>query len=99
MHCNIWLEQGAINLDRETCRFADRNFGGLKMKLVALTSAALLAATTAFAGNVTYQPDTNVPVVVEEPAGNTGSSGGSAGWIVPLVAIGLIALAVSQSED
>lgn len=69
------------------------------MKLVALTSAALLAATAAFAGNVTYTPDTTVPVVVEETGGNTGSSGGSAGWIVPLVAIGLIALAVSQSSD
>lgn len=67
------------------------------MKLVALTSAALLAATTAFAGNLNYQAPAEVPVVVETPAETGGSLGGSAGWIVPLVAIGLIALAVGAS--
>ncbi len=70
------------------------------MKLVALTSAALLAATTAFAGNLNYQAQPEVPVVVETPAPATGGSlGGSAGWIIPLVAIGLIALAVSSSHE
>ncbi len=68
------------------------------MKLIALTSAAMLAASTAFAGNVDYNPDTTPPIVVDPPA-EQGSSSGSAGWIVPLIAIGLIALAVSQSDD
>ncbi len=72
------------------------------MKLVALTSAALLAATTAFAGNLNYQATPEVPVVVEttQPAATGGGSlGGAAGWVIPLVAIGLIALAVSSSHE
>lgn len=67
------------------------------MKLVALTSAALLAATTAFAGNMNYEAAAEVPVVEEVSAGTTGSLGGSAGWVVPLVAIVLIGAAVAAS--
>ncbi len=69
------------------------------MKLVALTSAALLAATTAFAGNVVYEaPVANV--VEEVTTAPTGSLGGSGGWLVPAIAVVLIAAAVvAASED
>ncbi len=78
------------------------------MKLVALTSAALLAATSAFAGNVNYQATPDVPVVIETPTapvagGNTGgSSGGSASWVLPvvgLVAVGAVLLACNDDDD
>lgn len=63
------------------------------MKLVAMTSAALLAATTAFAGNLTYEAPAEEAVAVEE------ASTGSGSWIIPLVAIAAIALAVSANQD
>lgn len=63
------------------------------MKLVAMTSAALLAATTAFAGNLTYEAPAEEAVAVEE------ASTGSGSWIIPLVAIAAIALAVSANEE
>lgn len=68
------------------------------MKLVALTSAALLAATTAFAGNVNFEAPVEVPVVEETPT--TGGSGSGA-WLIPAVAIVAIAAAViaSQNDD
>ena len=68
------------------------------MKLVALTSAALLAATTAFAGNPGYVAPADDVVEALAPA-TGGSLGGSAGWLVPVVAIVLIAAAVSAASD
>jgi len=60
------------------------------MKLISLTLAASLAATSAFAGAVAYVAPV-APVMMDEP---TGSMGGSGAWIIPLLAIGLICLAV-----
>ncbi len=65
------------------------------MKLIALSVAAMLAANTAFAGSVVMEAPVEPEVMVEEPAG---SMGGSGAWLIPLLAIGLIALAVSQND-
>ena len=63
------------------------------MKLVALTAAITAAASTAFAGAVTYVAPAVPEVVMEE----AGSMGGSGAWLIPLLAIALIALAVSNN--
>ena len=65
------------------------------MKLATLTLAASLAATSAFAGAVAYVAPA-APVMMEEP---TGSMGGSGAWIIPLLAIGLICLAICGGSD
>lgn len=66
----------------------------MKFLLATVTAAAL--ATSATAGTVTFdapvEPDV---IVVEDP----GSMGGSGVWLIPLLAIGLIALAVSSNND
>jgi hypothetical protein len=67
-----------------------------EMKLIAFSVAALLAANTAFAGNLIMEAPAEPVVIAEEPAG---SMGGSGAWLIPLLAIGLVALAVSQEED
>jgi hypothetical protein len=66
------------------------------MKIVALTAAAALAANAAFAGNLIMEAPEEPVVVEEKPAG---SMGGSGAWLIPLLAIGLIALAVSQDDE
>lgn len=67
------------------------------MKLVALTSAALLAATTAFAGNMNFEAPAEDAVIVETtPPAATGSAG-STGWLLPVGAVVLLALALSES--
>ena len=69
------------------------------MKLVALTSAALLAATSAFAGNLNYEAPADAVVdTVATEAAPSGSLGGSAAWLVPAVAVLLIVGAVSHSN-
>lgn len=80
------------------------------MKLITLTSAALLAASTAFAGSVsTYvpvEPMAPAPVAVaptqylapaQPVVANPGSGSGSI--LVPLVVIGLIAYAINRARD
>ncbi len=60
------------------------------MKKIIAVSAALLSATSAFAGTVAYvAPEV---VAIEEPA----RMGGSGGWIIPLVIIAVLALALSE---
>ncbi len=61
------------------------------MKLFALTAAAVAAASSALAGAVAYTAPA-APVVVAEPA----AMGGSGMWLIPLLAIALIALAMSR---
>ncbi len=63
-----------------------------KMKKFALAAAFAGVASTAFAGN-TAAPiiETPVPVIVEETAG----SSSSAGLIIPLILIALVAAAVA----
>lgn len=66
------------------------------MKKIALaTLLTMFAGSAAFAGNA-------APVVADEPMmvmeEDAGSMGGSAGWVIPLVAIAVIAYAVSQGD-
>lgn len=65
------------------------------MKLVALTAAASIAASAAFAGEVAYMAPAEPEVVMEQED----TMGGSGSWLIPLLAIALIALAVSNSES
>jgi len=65
------------------------------MKLFALTAAAVAFASNAIAGTVAYVAPA-APVMVEEPAG---SMGGSGMWLIPLIAIALIALAMSSDNN
>ena len=62
------------------------------MKLVALTAAAVASASTAFAGSVAYVAP--AAPMIEEPA----TMGGSGMWLIPLIAIALIALAMSADN-
>jgi len=65
------------------------------MKLVALTAAASIAASAAFAGEVAYMAPAEPEVVMEQED----TMGGSGSWLIPLLAIALIALAVSNSDS
>lgn len=65
------------------------------MKLVALTAAASIAASAAFAGEVAYMAPAEPEVVMEQED----TMGGSGSWLIPLLAVALIALAVSNSND
>lgn len=65
------------------------------MKLVALTAAASIAASAAFAGEVAYMAPAEPEVVMEQED----TMGGSGSWLIPLLAIALIALAVSNSNS
>jgi hypothetical protein len=67
----------------------------LKSLLLAPAALALLAGS-AMAGNLIMEAPAEPEVIVAEPAG---SMSGSGAWLIPLLAIGLVALAVSQSDD
>ena len=68
------------------------------MKLIALTSAIALAASSAFAGKLAAPAADPVVVapIVEEPAPATGSN---LSWIVPAAAVVLIGAAIAASDD
>jgi len=59
------------------------------MKLLALTSALTVAASTAFAGALVFEAPVLPEIVVEE----AGSMGGSGLWLIPLLLIALIFIA------
>ena len=62
------------------------------MKKIIATSAALLSATSAFAGNITYvAPEV---VTIEENA----RMGGSGAWLIPLVIVAVLALALTKDD-
>ena len=63
------------------------------MKLAALTAAITAAASTAFAGSVAMVAPVEMTMVAEE----AGSMGGSGIWLLPLLAIALIALAMQNN--
>ncbi len=63
------------------------------MKLVALTSAAVLAASTAFAGTFTTEVTEEV---IPQPEASAPSS---LGWIIPVVAVAAIAAVVLGNDD
>ena len=63
-------------------------------KTLRIAAAGVLAAGAAAAGTVAYVAPA-APVMVEEPA----SMGGSGMWLIPLIAIALIALAMSHNDN
>jgi len=63
------------------------------MKLLALTSVLIVAASTAFAGSVAFVAPVSPEMIVEE----TGSMGGSGFWLIPLLLIALVLL-VGQDD-
>ena len=63
-------------------------------KTLRIVAAGVLAAGAAAAGTVAYVAPA-APVMVEEPA----SMGGSGMWLIPLIAIALIALAMSNNNN
>jgi hypothetical protein len=65
------------------------------MKLIALTSALAVSASSAFAGAVAFV----APVVPEMVVEESGSMGGSGMWLLPLLAIALIFLVMQDSCD
>ena len=68
------------------------------MKYIATSAAAAatlaMSSTSAIAGSVEPVAMVEPMVVEEQPMGS-----GSGAWIIPLIAVGLIALAISQSDD
>lgn len=67
------------------------------MKVIALTTAVMFAATSAFAGNVMMEAADPAPMVemMESDAGSAGSMGGMS-WLLPLIIVGAI---VAASDD
>ena len=62
------------------------------MKRILAASAAVMAATSAFAGSVTYvAPEV---VAIEEPS----RMGGSGAWLIPLIIAAVILLAVTKKQ-
>ena len=66
------------------------------MRIVAYTAAAIIAAGTAFAGTLVFEAEEEEEIIIadEEPMGSSNAS-----WIVPLLAIGVIGLAIASSGD
>ena len=63
------------------------------MKRILTTFAAVVSATSAFAGSVTYvAPEV---AAIEEPA----RMGGSGAWLIPLIIAAVILLAITQEDD
>lgn len=67
------------------------------MKLYALCAAVTVASTAAVAGTAVFEVPVEPAVMIEEAP--SGSMGGSGAWLIPLLAIGLVALAVSQNNE
>ena len=60
------------------------------MKRILAASAAVMAATSAFAGSVTYvAPEV---VAIEEPS----RMGGSGAWLIPLIIAAVVLLTVTK---
>ncbi len=63
------------------------------MKLILTAVAAVVSATSTFAGSIAYvAPEV---VAIEEPA----RMGGSGAWLIPLIIAAVILLAVTQSDE
>ncbi len=63
------------------------------MKLFALTAAAVAFTSNAIAGTVAY-----VAPAAPVATGESATMGGAGTWLIPLVAIALIALAMSSGQ-
>ncbi len=66
----------------------------MKFVVAAASIAALYVASAASAGNLVFEAPVEQEVIEEEPIG-----GSRAGWLVPVLAIALIAAAVVLSDD
>jgi hypothetical protein len=64
--------------------------------IAAFAGVVYLMGRPAHAGNLYYSAPAEPPVIIAE---QPGSMGGSGAWLIPLLAIGLVALAVSQGDD
>ncbi len=64
------------------------------MKLLWVLAALALSGTIAYSGNLVFEAPVEQEVIEEEPIG-----GSRAGWLVPVLAIALIAAAVVLSDD
>lgn len=63
------------------------------MKRVLTTVAAIMSATSAFAGSVTFiAPEV---VAIEEPS----RMGGSGAWLIPLIIAAVVLLAVTKKQS
>jgi hypothetical protein len=60
-----------------------------------LLTAALSMPLSAMAGNLVTEYPAEAPVVIVNDQGSMGSSGA---WLIPLLALGIIAIAVSSSQ-
>lgn len=67
----------------------------MSKKFFGIVATLAVAATGAIAGAVAYVAPA-APVMVEEPSG---SMGGSGMWLLPLIAIALIAVAIGSREN
>lgn len=65
------------------------------IKIIRLALVGVVSAGAAVAGAVAYVAPA-APVMIEEP---TGSMGGSGMWLIPLIAIALIAVAIGAKDD
>ena len=66
----------------------------MKNIIAAAIMASMALATTAQAGSLVYEPE-QAPIMVEEEA----PMGSSGAWIIPLIAIGIICLAICGGDD
>ena len=65
----------------------------MKNIIAAAIMASMALSTTAQAGSLVYTPE-QAPIIVEEaPMGSSGA------WIIPLIAIGLICVAICGGDD
>ena len=64
------------------------------IKVISLATAGVFASTAAIAGSIAYV----APVVSDLVEEEAGSMGGSGFWLIPLLAIALIALVISSDE-
>ena len=66
------------------------------MKFVLAAACSFAMATQATAGNLVFEAEEEEEIIIveEEPMGSSNAS-----WIIPLLAIGIIGLAVASSGD
>ena len=66
------------------------------MKFVLATVCSFALATQAIAGNLVFEAgeEEEIIIVEDEPMGSSNAS-----WIIPLLAIGVIGLAIASSSD
>jgi hypothetical protein len=66
------------------------------MKIIALTTAAVFAASTAFAGTLAPMVMDEKPMVEDVMMEDEAAGSGALGWIIPVIAIVAIAVAADD---